>query len=60
MNVSHLITCFVEPSKLAMDREETPTPELESSPLLSGATHDQVVTSALDGKGISEVLYFLL
>ncbi|XP_060605825.1 Golgi-specific brefeldin A-resistance guanine nucleotide exchange factor 1-like isoform X2 [Ruditapes philippinarum] len=39
-----------EPSKLAMDREETPTPEAESSPMLSGATHDLTVTSAADSK----------
>ncbi|XP_053393405.1 Golgi-specific brefeldin A-resistance guanine nucleotide exchange factor 1-like isoform X2 [Mercenaria mercenaria] len=40
-----------EPCKLAMDREETPTPEPESTPLLSGTTPDPAVTSEpADGK----------
>ncbi|XP_052237414.1 Golgi-specific brefeldin A-resistance guanine nucleotide exchange factor 1-like isoform X1 [Dreissena polymorpha] len=38
-----------EPIKLAMEREATPTPEAESSPLISGATTEQSSTQATDG-----------
>lgn len=43
----------IEPGKLAMDREETPTPEAELAPLLSGATPEQSASSSsAENKGI--------